>query len=77
MGKQKLIYRDLRSLPSLDDEGGFARMYPPQACVRSYNPDFITAPLKIASTAQRYRRVPGRAGRSRRSRGLGAICSGH
>jgi 4-hydroxyphenylacetate 3-monooxygenase len=48
-------------------EGGFARMYPLQACVRlAVKLDFITALLKL-SGMYRHPGVPRRTGRSRRS----------
>ncbi|SUG69606.1 4-hydroxyphenylacetate 3-monooxygenase [Salmonella enterica subsp. enterica] len=66
-----LIYRDFDRCRRWTMEGGFARMYPLQACVRlAVKLDFITALLKKSLRMYGYRRVPGRAGRSRRSRGL-------
>lgn len=66
-----LIYRDFDRCRRWTMEGGFARMYPLQACVRlAVKLDFITALLKKIARMYGYRRVPGRAGRSRRSRGV-------
>ena len=62
-----LIYRDFDRCRRWTMEGGFARMYPLQACVRlAVKLDFITALLKNRWSVPAPR-VPRRAGRSRRS----------
>jgi 4-hydroxyphenylacetate 3-monooxygenase len=65
-----LIYRDFDRCRRWTMEGGFARMYPLQACVRlAVKLDFITALLKN-HWMYRHPGVPRRTGRSGRSGGL-------
>ncbi len=66
-----LIYRDFDRCRRWTMEGGFARMYPLQACVRlAVKLRFHYRAAEKIARMYGYRRVPGRAGRSRRSRGL-------
>lgn len=61
-----LIYRDFDRCRRWTMEGGFARMYPLQACVRlAVKLDFITALLKKSLECLRHPGVPWCAGRSR------------
>ncbi len=61
-----LIYRDFDRCRRWTMEGGFARMYPLQACVRlAVKLDFITALLKKITRMYRHPGVPWCAGRSR------------
>lgn len=72
-----LIYRDFDRCRRWTMEGGFARMYPLQACVRlAVKLDFITALLKNRSNVP----VPWNSGACRPISAKwwpGAICSGH
>ncbi|SUG48346.1 4-hydroxyphenylacetate 3-monooxygenase [Salmonella enterica subsp. arizonae] len=66
-----LIYRDFDRCRRWTMEGGFARMYPLQACVRlAVKLDFNYRSAEKITRMYGHRGVPGRAGRSRRSSGL-------